>query len=61
MCFRQSRYRDENVEEARGKRLWGLFYRETEEREPPLPVVEHEEEQPVSEREREEVPAGSAR
>jgi hypothetical protein len=61
MCFRQSRYRDENVEEVRGRRVWDLFYRETEEREPPLPVAEHEEERFESEPEREEVPAGVER
>ena len=30
MCFhRRSYYRDQNVEEVRGRRLWNLFHRET--------------------------------
>ena len=54
MCFRRSRYWEERVEEAGDRRLWDLFYRETEAMEPPLPVMEHEEERPASDREREE-------
>ena len=56
MCFRRSRSWEESADEVRGRRLWDLFYRETEGSEPPAPgpVVEHEDERP----EREEVPAG---
>jgi hypothetical protein len=59
MCFRQSRYRDENIEEVSGRRLWDVFYRETEGTEPPLPVAEHEDEPPATEPERKEVSAGA--
>jgi hypothetical protein len=61
MCFRQSHYREENIEEVRGRRLWDLFYRETEATEPPLPVAEQEDEPSATEREREEVSAGAER
>ena len=61
MCFRKSRYVEENIEEVRGRRLWDLFYRETEASEPPLPVAEHEDEPPATEHERLEVPAGAER
>ena len=62
MCFRRSsRYWEERADEARGQRLWDLFYRETERSEPPLPVAERDEEEPVSERDRDEVPAGAER
>ena len=62
MCFRKSHYREENIEEeVRGRRLWDLFYRETEANEPPLPVAEQEDDPPVTVREREEVSAGAER
>jgi hypothetical protein len=62
MCFhRRSYYRDENVEEVRGRRLWDLFHRETKASEPPLPVLEHDDELSVTEREREEATAGAER
>jgi hypothetical protein len=62
MCFRQSRrYFEEDVEEVRGRRLWDLFYRETETTEPPLPVMEQEEERPAGDPEREEVATGAGR
>jgi hypothetical protein len=61
MCWESRRYRDQDVEEVRGRRLWDLFYRETEGSEPPLPVAERDEEVPVSERDRDEVPAGAER
>jgi hypothetical protein len=60
MCFRQSRrYLEGDVEEVRGRRLWDLFYRETETPEPPLPVMEHEEEPPASDPERDKVTTGA--
>ena len=55
MCFHKSRYIDEDAEQIQGRRVWDLFYRETERSEPPLPVVEHDEEL-VSEDDR--VPVG---
>jgi hypothetical protein len=59
MCFRRSsRYWEERAEEARGERLWDLFYRETERSDPPVPIAEREEER---EPERDEVPAGAER
>jgi hypothetical protein len=61
MCYRKSRYRDESNEEVRGRRLWDLFHRETEAAEPPVPIAELEDEPPVTEREREEAPAGANR
>ena len=60
MCFRRSRYPEQSADEVQSRRLWDLFYRETEEREPPTPVAEEEEEL-VSEPERDEVPAGAER
>jgi hypothetical protein len=60
MCFRRSRYREEGPEEVRSERLWDLFHRETEESEPPVPIAEHDEE-PATERERDEVTAGAER
>ena len=60
MCFRRSRYWEERVEDTRDdQRLWDLFHRETERREPPMPVLEQEEE-PVAERDR-DVPVGAER
>ena len=61
MCFRRSRYLDQRADEVQSRRLWDLFYRETERSEPPLPVAERDEEEPVSERDRDEVPAGAER
>jgi hypothetical protein len=57
MCHREWRRLDERPEERRGERLWDLFYRETEEPVPPMPVAEREE---VAEREREEALTGAA-
>jgi hypothetical protein len=42
MCHGKWRRFDERVEERRGERLWDLFYRETEENPPPMPVAEDE-------------------
>ena len=61
MCFRRSRYLEQRADEVQSRRLWDLFYRETERSEPPLPVAERDEEEPVSERDRDEVPAGAER
>jgi hypothetical protein len=61
MCFRRSRYLEQRPDEVQSRRLWDLFYRETEQSEPPLPVAERDEEEPVSERERDEVSAGAER
>ena len=58
MCFRQMRQWDERAGEEQGRRLWNLFYRETESSEPPMPVAEHDEEH-VAERDRDEVPVGA--
>jgi hypothetical protein len=61
MCFRRSRYWEERaVEDTRDQRLWDLFRQETERSEPPMPVLEQEEE-PVAERDRHEVPVGAER
>jgi hypothetical protein len=60
MCLRRSRYWEEKVEEARGERLWDLFYRETERSEPPVPVAERDRERETA-REPDEVPAGAER
>jgi hypothetical protein len=60
MCFKRSRYSDLNAEETQSRRLWDLFYRETERSEPPVPIAERDEE-PVNERDRDEVPAGAER
>jgi hypothetical protein len=60
MCFRRTRYDQERAEEARGQRLWDLFYRETGRYEPPLPIAEREDER-TAEGEREEVPAATER
>ena len=59
MCFRRSRYWEERATDARGERLWDLFYRETEAREPPIPVAEQDDE--AAEHERDEVPAAAER
>ena len=60
MCFRQMRQWDERAEEMQGRRLWNLFYRETERSEAPLPVAEHDEEH-GPEHDRDEVPVGAER
>jgi hypothetical protein len=57
MCFRRSRYWEERTEEGRDERLWDLFYRESEQSKPPVPIVEREDEW-AAETERDEVPAG---
>jgi hypothetical protein len=60
MCFRRSLYKEERADEARGERLWDLFYRETERSEPPVPIAERHE-QDATEHEPDEVPAGAER
>jgi len=60
MCFHRSRRWDERPEETRDERLWDLFYRETERSEPPVPIAEQDRVR-ESERERDEVPAGTQR
>jgi hypothetical protein len=60
MCFERFSYRDEAAGEAKSRRLWDLFYRETEETEPPLPVAEQDEGAP-SEDDRDRVPVGAER
>ena len=57
MCFRQMRQWDERAGDVQGRRLWDVFYRETERSEPPMPVAEHDED--VPERDRDEVPVGA--
>jgi hypothetical protein len=42
MCHREWRRLDERAEERRGERLWDLFYRETEEPAPPMPVADRD-------------------
>jgi hypothetical protein len=58
MCFRRSRYWEERVEEGRDRRLWDLFYRETEATEPPVRVTAEDEER-AEEHDRDEVPVGA--
>jgi hypothetical protein len=60
MCFKRSRYWDERAGETHDRRLWDLFYRETERTEPPLPVAERDEDD-VSEHDRDSVPVGADR
>jgi len=60
MCFRRSRHWDERVDEAQGRRLWDLFYRETEADQPPTPIAEREREG-SPEPEREDVRVGAER
>jgi hypothetical protein len=60
MCFRRSRYWEERADEARDERLWDLFYRETEQSEPPVPIAEREDER-VAKPVRDDIPAGSPR
>jgi hypothetical protein len=59
MCFKNSRYWDERAEEGHERRLWDLFYRETERTERPLPVAEREEEDDAVEHDRDTVPVGA--
>jgi hypothetical protein len=59
MCFRRSRYREEQPEEVRDERIWDLFYRDTERSPAPMPVAESDED--PAEQERDEVPAGAER
>jgi hypothetical protein len=59
MCFRRSRYLEQRADEVQSRRLWDLFYRETEDTEPPIPVAEEEDE--IVSEDREEVPAGAER
>jgi hypothetical protein len=55
MCHERRLRREERGEYGRGERLWDLFYRETEEPAPPVPIAEREvEPEPVPERDREE-------
>jgi hypothetical protein len=42
MCHGMLSRRNERAEEARGQRLWDLFYRETEHNAPPVPIAERE-------------------
>jgi hypothetical protein len=60
MCFRRSRYWEERTDEARDERLWDLFYRETEQSEPPVPIAEREDER-VATPARDDGPAGAPR
>ena len=60
MCFERFRYWDDERagETQRDRRLWDLFYRETEETEQPVPVAEQAEGAP-SEDDRDRVPVGA--
>jgi hypothetical protein len=58
MCFRRARYPEETTEEIQGRRLWDLFWRETERSTPPTPVAV-EDEEPMADRDRDEVPTGA--
>jgi hypothetical protein len=58
MCFRRSRYWEERTEEGRDERLWDLFYRESEQSKPPVPIAEREDERSA---EPDEVPAAAGR
>ena len=60
MCFHRERYWEEGAAERHDRRLWDLFYRETEQAEPPAPVAEHEERH-ESERDPDEAPVGAER
>jgi hypothetical protein len=57
MCHERLSRRQERSEEARGH-LWDLFYRETEQPAPTVPIAEREEER---EPEREEALTGGTR
>ena len=58
MCHERWLRRQERGEYGRGERLWDLFYRETSESPPPMPVAERDAE---TEAEREEALAGAPR
>jgi hypothetical protein len=58
MCHERLSRRQDRAEEARGGRLWDLFYRETERPAPTVPMAEREEER---EPEREEALTGASR
>jgi hypothetical protein len=58
MCHERLSRRHERAEERRGERLWDLFYRETEQPAPSVPIAEREEE---LEPEREEALSGATR
>ena len=60
MCHWNWRERERWSEERRGERLWDLFYRETEQSPPPVPIAERDAER-SAEAERDEVPAGAKR
>jgi hypothetical protein len=60
MCFHRSRRWEERATEAEGRRLWDLFYRETERDEPPAPIAQREDEE-STEPEREETRVGAER
>jgi hypothetical protein len=56
MCHERFLRRQEHAKEARGERLWDLFYRETERNAPPVPMAERDDEP-----EPEEILTGAAR
>jgi hypothetical protein len=58
MCHERLFRRQERAEEARGERLWDLFYRETKHPAPAVPIAEREEER---EAEREDALSGTGR
>ena len=60
MCFGKSRYWEELAEENATGTSGTSSDRETESREPPLPVAE-EDEEPVTERDPDDVPVGAER
>ena len=57
MCHERLSRREERAEDVRGRRLWDLFYSETERQAPPVPMAEQEKER---EPEREEALTGAA-
>jgi hypothetical protein len=56
MCHERLSRRQERAEEARGRRLWDLFHKETQHPAPTVPIAERE---PEIEPEREEVLSGA--
>jgi hypothetical protein len=59
MCHERWLWREERGEYGRGERLWDLFYRETKEPSPAVPIAEREvEPEPAPEPEREETLTG---
>ena len=60
MCYRRSRRWEERADEGREKRLWDLFYRETERSEPPVPIADRDREH-ETERDEDEVTVGTER